>query len=142
MNTDEAIKMLNLMIEPNQHRNNEAIKMAVQALRNKGQTDNHTEPLPMTKEEAIHHLHTYSTTMGSGQTTDKQHEEAKRIAIKALYEKDALIQTIIKQAEAIDKLQDTLSNVTYIERRLRVDQDQADQDPAEDPGDMHRRGRD
>ena len=137
MNTDEAIKMPNLMIEPNQHRNNEAIRMAVQALRNRGQTDNHTEPLPMTKIEAIHHLHTYSTTMGSGQTTDEQHEEAKRIAIRALREKDELIQTIIKQAEAIDKLQDTLSNVTYIERRLRVDQDQADQDPAEDPGDMH-----
>ena len=91
----------------------------------------------MTREEAIHHLYTYSTTMGSGQTTDKQHEEAKRIAIRALHQTDELIQTIIKQAEAIDKLQDTLSNVTYIERRLRVDQDQADQDPAEDPGDMH-----
>ena len=38
----------------------------------------------MTREEAIHHLYTYSSTNGSGQTTDEQHNEAKRMAIKAL----------------------------------------------------------
>ncbi len=38
----------------------------------------------MTKEEAIRHLHTFSSTLGSGQTTQDQHEEAKRIAIQAL----------------------------------------------------------
>lgn len=38
----------------------------------------------MTKEEAIKHLHTYSSTNGSGQTTQEQHGEAKRMAIKAL----------------------------------------------------------
>lgn len=38
----------------------------------------------MTKEEAIKHLETYSTTNGSGQTTQAQHEEAKQMAIKAL----------------------------------------------------------
>lgn len=38
----------------------------------------------MTNEEAIKHLQTYSTTMGSGQTTDEQHKEAKRMAIEAL----------------------------------------------------------
>ena len=38
----------------------------------------------MTKEEAIKHLETYSTTNGSGQTTQAQHEEAKRMGIKAL----------------------------------------------------------
>ena len=38
----------------------------------------------MTREEAIRHLHTFSTTMGSGQTTDEQHKEAKNMAIKAL----------------------------------------------------------
>ena len=38
----------------------------------------------MTKEEAIKHLHTYSSTNGSGLTTQDQHEEAKMIAIKAL----------------------------------------------------------
>lgn len=38
----------------------------------------------MNREEAIKHLETYSTTNGSGQTTQAQHEEAKRMAIKAL----------------------------------------------------------
>lgn len=38
----------------------------------------------MTREEAIRHLHTLSTTMGSGQTSDEQHKEAKRMAIEAL----------------------------------------------------------
>lgn len=37
--------------------------------------------MKMTIDEAISHLYTYSTTMGSGQTTDKQHEDAKRVAI-------------------------------------------------------------
>lgn len=38
----------------------------------------------MTREEAIKHLETYSTTNGSGQTTQAQHEEAKQMAIEAL----------------------------------------------------------
>ena len=38
----------------------------------------------MTKEEAIKHLHTYSSINGSGITTQDQHEEAKKMAIKAL----------------------------------------------------------
>ena len=38
----------------------------------------------MTVNEAIRHLYTYSSTNGSGQTTQDQHEEAKRMAIKAL----------------------------------------------------------
>lgn len=35
----------------------------------------------MTIDEALHHLHTYSSTLGSGQTPQAQHEEAKRVAI-------------------------------------------------------------
>ena len=35
----------------------------------------------MTIDKAISHLDTYSSTMGSGQTTQAQHEEAKRAAI-------------------------------------------------------------
>lgn len=35
----------------------------------------------MTINEAISHLDTYSSTMGSGQTTQAQHEESKRVAI-------------------------------------------------------------
>ena len=38
----------------------------------------------MTNKEAIRHLDTYSSTNGSGLTTQKQHEEAKRMAINAL----------------------------------------------------------
>ena len=38
----------------------------------------------MTIDEAIRHLETYSSTNGSGQTTQQQHEEAKRIARVAL----------------------------------------------------------
>lgn len=38
----------------------------------------------MTTKEAIRHLGTYSSTNGSGQTTDRQHEEAKKMAIEAL----------------------------------------------------------
>lgn len=38
----------------------------------------------MTTKEAIRHLQTCSSTNGSGQTTDRQHEEAKKMAIEAL----------------------------------------------------------
>ena len=44
----------------------------------------------MTREEAIRHLNTYSTTNGSGQTSQAQHEEAKRIGIKALEQESVL----------------------------------------------------
>lgn len=37
--------------------------------------------MEMTINEAISHLGTYSSTMGSGQTTQAQHEESKRVAI-------------------------------------------------------------
>lgn len=49
----------------------------------------------MTIQEAIYHLHTFSSTNGSGQTTQKQHEEAKEMAIKAL----ASIEQIIKERD-------------------------------------------
>ncbi len=35
----------------------------------------------ITIEKAISHLDTYSSTMGSGQTTQAQHEQSKRVAI-------------------------------------------------------------
>lgn len=38
----------------------------------------------MTNEEAARHLLTYSTTIGSGQTTQAEHVKAKALAIKAL----------------------------------------------------------
>lgn len=47
----------------------------------------------MTFDEALHHLYTYSSTLGSGQTTQDQHEEAKRVAIDTMrkYQKIAEI---------------------------------------------------
>lgn len=38
----------------------------------------------MNNKEAIKHLSTYSTTMGSGQTSDLEHETAKKIGIEAI----------------------------------------------------------
>ena len=52
----------------------------------------------MTREEAIRHLYTYSTTMGSGQTSDEQHNEAKRMAIESL---SAPSGDLISRADAI-----------------------------------------
>lgn len=44
----------------------------------------------MTKKEAIAHLYTHSSTNGSGQTTQAQHEEAKRMAIEALIQPEII----------------------------------------------------
>lgn len=46
----------------------------------------------MTIEEAISHLDTYSSTMGSGQTTQAQHEEAKKVAIDTISECKKIIE--------------------------------------------------
>ena len=54
----------------------------------------------MTIDEAISHLDTYSSTMGSGQTTQAQHEESKRVAIEAMH-----------KCQKIKKILDT--NVVY-----------------------------
>lgn len=35
-------------------------------------------------DEALDHLYTYSSTLGSGQTTQAQHEEAKKVAIATM----------------------------------------------------------
>jgi hypothetical protein len=55
--------------------------------------------MEMTIEKAISHLGTYSSTMGSGQTTQAQHEEAKRVAIDTIrkYQK---IEQIAERYEA------------------------------------------
>ena len=37
-----------------------------------------------TIDKAISHLYTYSSTMGSGQTTQEQHEESKKVAIDTM----------------------------------------------------------
>lgn len=44
----------------------------------------------MTREEAIRCLSVHSSTNGSGLCTDKQHYEAKQVAIKALEQEPVL----------------------------------------------------
>lgn len=51
----------------------------------------------MTIDEALHYLYTYSSTLGSGQTTQAQHEEAKRVAIDVMRKYQ-------KQERALDKI--------------------------------------
>ncbi len=46
----------------------------------------------MTIDEALHHLHTYSSTLGSGQTPQAQHEEAKRFAIATMRKYQKIVQ--------------------------------------------------
>ena len=50
----------------------------------------------MTFDEALDHLYTYSSTRGSGQTTQAQHEEAKKVAI-AIMRKYQKIQKIANE---------------------------------------------
>lgn len=43
-------------------------------------------------DEALDHLYTYSSTRGSGQTTQAQHEEAKRVAIATMRKYQKIVQ--------------------------------------------------
>lgn len=40
--------------------------------------------MEMTIDEALDHLYTYSSTLGSGQTSQAQHDEAKKVAIATI----------------------------------------------------------
>lgn len=46
----------------------------------------------MTIDEALDHLYTYSSTLGSGQTTQAQHEEAKKVAIDVMRKYQKIVQ--------------------------------------------------
>lgn len=65
----------------------------------------------MSVKEAIKHLHTWSTTMGSGQTTDEQHKEAKKIAIRHL-EKDLAGAAVVPIIE-LKKLRREMDELIY-----------------------------
>lgn len=52
--------------------------------------------MEMSIDEAIKHLDTYSSTNGSGQTTQAQHEEAKRVAMDTMH-KYQKIEQILKE---------------------------------------------
>ena len=63
----------------------------------------------MTIEEALDHLYTYSSTLGSGQTTQAQHEEAKRVAIDVMRKYQ-------KQERALDKIRSEIAGDKDIEQ--------------------------
>lgn len=56
----------------------------------------------MTIEEALDHLYTYSSTLGSGQTTQAQHEEAKKVAIATMRKYQKLERVLDKIRAEID----------------------------------------
>lgn len=73
----------------------------------------------MTIDEALHHLHTYSNTLGSGQTPQAKHEEAKRVAIATMrkYQKieeilDQLIDSKIRTYDAVTEIEDIVFGQT------------------------------
>ena len=64
-------------------------------------------------DEAINHLGNYSSTNGSGLTTDKQHNEAKRVAIETMrkYQKIEQIYSDYLDDMDAEKLADKLGEV-------------------------------
>ena len=70
----------------------------------------------MTREEAIRCLSVHSSTNGSGLCTDKQHYEAKQMAIKAL-EQEPILDKI--RAE-IEQITDTMG-VSYNQYVSKID---------------------
>ena len=70
--------------------------------------------MEMTIDDALSHLYTYSSTMGSGQTTQKQHEDAKKVAIDTMRKYQ-------KMLEAFDKIREQIkSNLRGVEIALEV----------------------
>lgn len=59
----------------------------------------------MTFDEALDHLYTYSSTLGSGQTTQAQHEEAKKVAI-------ATMRKYQKLERVLDKIRTEIMSLT------------------------------
>lgn len=69
----------------------------------------------MTFDEALEHLYTYSSTLGSGQTTQAQHEESKKVAIDVM-QKHQKIKEIVKKWE-LDSWTDNFSYESMIQIR-------------------------
>ena len=67
----------------------------------------------MTIDEAINHLGNYSSTNGSGLTTDEQHNEAKRVAIDTMRKYQ-------KIKDIVNKPYDTFYSENYYGYFLRV----------------------
>lgn len=58
----------------------------------------------MSIDEAIRHLGTYSSTMGSGQTTQEQHEDAKRVAIETMRKYEKIDEAITRYKDTAEYL--------------------------------------
>lgn len=78
----------------------------------------------MTVEEAAKHLSTFSSTNGSGQTTDEQHKEAKRIAIRILEAWNEAVKDLNEadrtENKKENKLDGLISSVAYTLDCLRA----------------------
>ena len=68
----------------------------------------------MTIEHAISHLDTYSSTMGSGQTTQAQHEEAKRVAIDTMRKYQKIVQIMERTVDDGTSMYDTLQEIEEV----------------------------
>lgn len=77
--------------------------------------------MTMSIDKAISHLYTYSSTMGSGQTTQEQHEESKRVAIDVMrkYQKIQEImdelngnfyESYLKDRQALEKIYEVVED--------------------------------
>lgn len=55
----------------------------------------------MTIDKAISHLNTYSSTMGSGQTTQEQHEESKRVAMDTMCKYQKIREIVAKWEDEV-----------------------------------------
>lgn len=68
----------------------------------------------MTIDEAINHLGNYSSTNGSGLTTDKQHNEAKRVAIDIMRKYQKIEQILddcdLEAWEVLEKVKKVVEN--------------------------------
>lgn len=64
----------------------------------------------MTFDEALDHLYTYSSTLGSGQTTQAQHEEAKRVAIDVMRKYQKLERVFDKTIAEIEQVKSIMND--------------------------------
>jgi hypothetical protein len=68
----------------------------------------------MTIEKAISHLGTYSSTLGSGQTPQEQHEESKRVAISTMRKFQKIEQILDRVIDDGTCMYDTLEEIREV----------------------------
>lgn len=70
--------------------------------------------MEMTIDKAISHLDTYSSTMGSGQTTQAQHEESKRVAIEIMRKYQKIQEIMAKRPKDMISSNPTLRAISEV----------------------------